>query len=134
MKFDLTQYSFLIMKHLNNIFLLIFISLLASCSGTRHLPNGEKLYTGAEIKLESAENLNKKLVKAAAEGAVRPLPNKGFFGIRPKLWLNNLAGPEPKTKLEKWLKKNGEPPVLMSSVKPSVTAEIIDAQIGRAHV
>ena len=102
---------------------------MAACSGTRHLPNGEKLYTGAEIKLESAENLNKKLVKAAAGGAVRPLPNKGLFGIRPKLWLNNLAGPEPKTKLEKWLKKTGEPPVLMSAVKPGVTSEIIDARL-----
>lgn len=112
------------------ILFLIFISLLmASCSGTRHLPDGEKLYTGAEIKLESAEHLNKKLIKAAAEGAVRPLPNKGFFGIRPKLWLNNMAGPEPKTKLEKWLKKTGEPPVLMSSVKPSITAEVIDAML-----
>lgn len=105
------------------------VLLLASCSGTKHLPNGEKLYTGAEIKLENADKLNKKLVKAAAEGAVRPSPNKGFFGIRPKLWLNNMAGPEPKTKLEKWLKKTGEPPVLMSSVKPSVTAEIIDARL-----
>ncbi|MDP2114556.1 MAG: hypothetical protein Q8K69_10920, partial [Bacteroidota bacterium] len=100
------------------------VLLLASCSGTRHLPDGEKLYTGAEIELESAEHLNKKLIKAAAGSAVRPSPNKVFFGIRPKLWLNNLAGPEPKTKLEKWLKKTGEPPVLMSSVKPSVTAEI----------
>ncbi|MDP3916632.1 MAG: BamA/TamA family outer membrane protein [Bacteroidota bacterium] len=105
------------------------VLLLASCSGTRHLPDGEKLYTGAEIKLESAEHVNKKQIKAAAAGAVRPLPNKGFFGIRPKLWMNNLAGPEPKTKLEKWLKKTGEPPVLMSSVKPSVTAEIIDARL-----
>lgn len=105
------------------------VLLLASCSGTRHLPDGEKLYTGAEIKLESAESVNKKMVKAVAAGAVRPMPNKGFFGIRPKLWLNNVAGSEPKTKLEKWLKKTGEPPVLMNSIKPGVTAEIIDARL-----
>lgn len=107
----------------------IIFLILASCSGTRHLPNGEKLYTGAEIKLESTENVNKKLIKAVTEGAVRPFPNKGFLGMRPKLWLNNMAGEEPKTKLEKWLKKNGEAPVLMSSVKPGVTSEIIDARL-----
>ena len=108
--------------------MLVFL-LLASCSGTRHLPNGEKLYTGAEIKLESADHLNKRMIKAVAEGAVRPAPNKGFFGIRPKLWIYNFAGTAPKTKLGKWLKKMGEPPVLMSSVKPGVTSEIIDAKL-----
>ena len=130
MKSDLTQYSFLIMKHLNKIFLLIlFPLLLAACSGTKHLPNGEKLYAGAEIKLESAEKLNKKLIKTAVEGSVRPAPNSAYFGVRPKLWLYNLAKEEPKSKIGKWLKKTGEPPVLMSSVKPSVTAEIIDARL-----
>jgi outer membrane protein insertion porin family len=108
------------------IFILL---LLAACSGTRHLPNGEKLYTGAEIKLESAEKINQRLIKSTAEGAVRPLPNKKILGMRPKLWLYNLAGQAPKTKLEKWLRKIGEPPVLMSSVKPGVTSEIIDAKL-----
>ena len=107
----------------------ILLLLLVSCSGTRNLPNGEKLYTGAEIKLESADKINTRQVKAAATGALRPTPNKSIFGIRPKLWINNLAGPEPKTKLERWLKKTGEPPVLMSAIKPGVTAEIIDARL-----
>jgi len=103
---------------------------MAACSGTRHLPEGEKLYTGAEIKLESSEKTgNKGMMESAAEGAVRPLPNKGFFGIRPKLWMNNMAGEEPKTKLEKWFKKKGEEPVLLSSVKPAVTSEVIDAKL-----
>ncbi len=113
----------------NYIFLILISLLLAACSGTKHLPNGEKLYTGAEIKLENADKLNKKLVKAAAEGAVRPSPNKSYFGLRPKLWMYNIAGDEPKSKLKKWLKKTGEAPVLLSSVKPAVTAEIIDAQL-----
>lgn len=103
--------------------------LLAACSGTRHLPNGEKLYTGAEIKLESVGKVNLRSIKAAAEQAVRPAPNKSYFGIRPKLWMYNIAGDEPKSKLKKWLKKTGEAPVLLSSVKPAVTAEIIDARL-----
>lgn len=115
----------------NNTSLLILVSLLiASCSGTRHLPEGEKLYTGAEIKLESTEKIsNDGMIEDAAESAVRPLPNKGFFGIRPRLWMNNMAGDEPQTKLEKWFKKKGEEPVLLSSVKPAVTSEVIDAKL-----
>lgn len=113
----------------NKIFLILISLLLASCSGTRHLPEGEKLYTGAEIKLESVDKPNTRLAKAAAESAVRPSPNKVFLGIRPKLWMYNAAGEEPKTKLEKWLRKKGEEPVLMSSVKPGATSAIIDAKL-----
>ena len=39
------------------------------------------------------------------------------------------AGEKPKGKLKKWLKKNGEAPVFISSIKPSVTATIIDASL-----
>lgn len=117
------------MKHFKKIIFVSICIFLAGCSGTRHLPEGEKLYTGAEIKLESAGKVDSRMIKAAAEGAVRPLPNKSFFGIRPKLWRNNLAGEAPKTKFERWLKKKGETPVLISSIKPAVTAGIIDAKL-----
>ncbi len=102
---------------------------LASCSGVRHLPKGEKLYTGAELKLESINNLNTKLIKTTAEEAIRPKPNKSYFGIRPKLWLYMMEGEDPKTKFGKWLKKKGEAPVLLSMVKPGVTSAIIDARL-----
>jgi len=69
------------------------------------------------------------MIRTAAEMAVRPKPNKSYFGIRPRLWLYNITGEEPKNKLSKWLKKIGQPPVLMSSVKPGVTSEIIDAKL-----
>jgi len=103
--------------------------LLAACTGTKNLPKGEKLYTGAEIKLESAEKVNKKFIKTVAQAGVRPAPNKKFLGMRPKLWMYNAAGEEPKTKIKKWLKKTGEAPVLMRNVKPGVTASIIDAKL-----
>jgi outer membrane protein assembly factor BamA len=113
----------------NSLFLILVCLLLAACTGTRNLPKGEKLYTGAEIKLESTDKLNKKFIKTTAQLAVRPIPNKVYLGIRPKLWKYNLAGEDPKTKLGKWLKKRGEPPVLMSSVKPGVTRAIIDSRL-----
>ena len=117
------------MKHVNKIFILLECLFLAACAGTRNLPEGEKLYVGASIKLESAEPVNKRMVKNAAEQAVRPKPNKAYLGMRPRLWMYNAAGEEPQSKLKKWMKKVGEPPVLMSSIKPGVTSAIIDAKL-----
>jgi outer membrane protein insertion porin family len=105
--------------------------LLASCSGTKHLPEGEKLYTGSKIKIESAEHISnrkKKLIKTVAENAVRPKPNKKIIGLRPKLWMYMITGENPHGRLKKWLNKKGEAPVLFSSIKPSVTSSIIDAR------
>lgn len=121
------------MAPIKTIFVLFTVCLLlASCSGTKHLPKGEKLYTGAAINLESSDNINhrkKKAIKTVAENAVRPLPNKKILGLRPKLWLYMKAGENPQGKLKKWFKKNGEAPVLISSIKPAVTAAIIDARL-----
>lgn len=118
---------------IKNIFIQFTICLLlASCSGTKHLPAGQKLYTGAEINLKSVDHVSrrkKKLITTIAENAVRPKPNKKLFGLRPKLWLYMKAGENPQGKLKKWYKKNGEAPVFISSVKPAVIATIIDAKL-----
>jgi outer membrane protein assembly factor BamA len=113
----------------NRLFFSITCLIITACSGTRNLPKGEKLYTGAEIKLESTGNVNTKMIKAVALAGVRPSPNKVILGMRPKLWLYNLASAEPKTKIGKWLKKTGEPPVLVRNVKPGATSKIIDASL-----
>ena len=114
---------------LNKYFLILICLLLAACSGTKHLPKGEKLYTGGEIKLETTDKINKRFIKTIAGSAVRPAPNKSYLGMRPKLWMYMAAGENPKTKFKKWLKKTGEAPVLISSVKPGVTTAIIDAKL-----
>lgn len=117
---------------INKYFLIIICTLVASCSGTRHLPPGEKLFTGAEIELESTDKITKKkkrFIKTSAETTLRPSPNKTFLKMRPKLWRYMKAGENPTGKFKKWLKKNGEPPVLISAVKPAVTSSIIDAKL-----
>lgn len=108
---------------LNKYALILCCLFLAACSGTARLPAGEKLYTGSDIRLESTEVLTKKdqrFITARVESVVRPLPNKSFLGMRPKLWRYTQA---------KWLRKWGEAPVLMSSFNPAVTSSIIDAAL-----
>jgi len=84
---------------------------------------------GAKIKIESADKIDKGAFKSVAEEAVRPQPNKSYFGMRPKLWLYNESSENPHSKLQKWMRKKGEAPVLMSNVKPGVTSAIIDARL-----
>ena len=99
----------------------LFLALFAtSCSNTKYLAEGELLYTGAKVKMQGNETPKKerKALKTELEELVRPKPNATFLGLRPKLYIYNLAG---KTKKEKgwrhWLKtKVGEPPVLYSQV------------------
>ena len=117
-----------------NKYLLIFICLLlTACSGTKLLPKGEKLYTGAEIKLvqtgKTPKHINKGLIESIAKESVRPLPNTSYFGMRPQVWMYESAGENPKSKFKKWLKKTGQAPVLLSQVIPQVTAAVIDAKL-----
>lgn len=103
--------------------------LLSSCTATHHLPKGEKLYTGAVIKLETSEKVNKGFITSIAEAAVRPIPNKSYLGMRPQVLIYQAAGENPRSSLQKWLQKTGEAPIFISNVKPAATAAIIDAQL-----
>ncbi len=118
---------------IRNIFIFTFACLLiTACSGIGHLPPGEKLYTGASVKLENDENLKKKkkrLVEKVVETSVRPQPNKSFLGMRPRLWLYLATSDNPHTWLGKWLRKRGRTPVYLSSVKPGAIAAIMDARL-----
>jgi len=117
------------MKHLINSLLILTCLFITACSGTRHLPTGEKLYVGANIVVESGDHINKGLIKRATKDALRPQPNKSYFGMRPKLVLYQAAGKNPTSKFRLWLKKMGEAPVLMSTIKPEATATVIDAKL-----
>jgi len=119
------------MNNSTKYFLILVCILLSACSGIKLLPPGEKLYTGAKIKLESTDKKikNEGYIRTIAEDAVRPKPNQSILGMRPRLIMYLSAGDAPKSRFKKWLKKTGEAPVLMSSVKPGVTSSIIDAKL-----
>ncbi|MBE0392910.1 BamA/TamA family outer membrane protein [Flavobacterium sp. PL002] len=100
--------------------LLLSALFLAACTGTRNLPEGELLYTGATIKVESKTTPKKerKALKTALTPLLRPKPNSSILGLKPKLFFYNLAGEPKKDKgFRYWLRtKVGEPPVLYSKV------------------
>ncbi|TDE05414.1 translocation and assembly module lipoprotein TamL [Flavobacterium hiemivividum] len=108
------------MKKNSILYFLFIIMFMASCSGTKNLPEGELLYVGATIKVEgnTTPKKERKALQAEFEAIVRPKPNASILGLRPKLFIYNLAGTPKKQKgFRYWLKnKVGEAPVYYSKV------------------
>jgi len=104
-------------------------STVISCSNTRFLKEGQMLYTGAEVKIESdtISKKEKKELQSALEANLIPKPNSTFLGMRPKLYFYNIAKEPKKDKgFNYWLKyKVGEKPVLLGEVDREFNKDII---------
>ncbi|MFP5437091.1 MAG: BamA/TamA family outer membrane protein [Bacteroidia bacterium] len=110
-------------------FLAIIALFVAGCSNTKHLPEGDMLYTGGKVTIKDTLMTKKqrKVIKKELEDLLRPKPNSNFFGLRFKLYFYNLAG-EPKSEkgFRHWMRtKLGEPPVLFSQVDLDYNADIL---------
>ncbi|WP_426473130.1 BamA/TamA family outer membrane protein [Chryseobacterium balustinum] len=122
------------MKNTLNTFCKFFLAsgmtvAVISCSNTRFLKDGQMLYTGAEVKIES-DSLSKKeksALQSALEENLTPKPNSTFLGLRPKLYAYNTTKEPKKEKgLKYWLKyKFGEEPVLLGDVDREFNKDII---------
>jgi outer membrane protein insertion porin family len=98
---------------------ILFISVLAACNPTKHLPEGEALYTGATVNLQASgvAARQSKVLKADLQGMTRPRPNSRFLGIPFKLGIYNMfRNAKPNSFFGRFRDKNGQPPVLVSSV------------------
>lgn len=89
----------------------ILLLLLSACGGTKYVPAGQSLYSGATIKFTNAENVkSKKALAGALEAFARPKENSGF-----KLWVyNTFHNPNKEKGVGNWIaRKLGEPPVVL---------------------
>ncbi|MEO8254352.1 MAG: BamA/TamA family outer membrane protein [Flavobacterium sp.] len=115
---------------INNYIILTFSAImLAACSGTSKIPDGDLLYVGHTITIEKGKEPKKirKEVATELDGLIRPLPNKSILGMRPSIFFHNLAGEVKKEKgFKYWLKyKLGKAPVLMSKVDLDYNEKVI---------
>jgi outer membrane protein insertion porin family len=108
------------------IYLLSLAVILNSCSTTKYVPEGEKLYTGGTVKVEdkAISGGDAKDLSTEMKALIRPKPNSSLLGMRIKLWLYY------KTKnrhgfIQKFLSKYGEPPVYVSQVDLAKNSEIM---------
>jgi outer membrane protein insertion porin family len=100
------------------IILLTGYFFITACSNTRHLPAGDKLYTGANVTVAGTTTVReKKILQEDLGGLTRPRPNTKFLGMRFKLSIYNLfRKKKPNSFFGKIRDRNGEPPVLLSQV------------------
>ena len=102
-----------------------------SCSSTRHLPEGEKLYTGARIDVNGTATVKeKKVLTEDLAGLTRPKPNTKFLGMRIKLWIYNLFRNKKENSFFGRIRdKNGEPPVLLSQVDLQQNIKVLQSHV-----
>jgi outer membrane protein assembly factor BamA len=111
-----------------SIFFLITGFLIAGCSTTKHLPEGDKLYLGADVKLEASglSSRQRKVLKSDLQGLTRPRPNSRFLGIPIKLAIHNMfRNAKPNSFFGRLRDRNGQPPVLLSSVDLQYNVKIL---------
>jgi outer membrane protein assembly factor BamA len=110
---------------------IILLAVFASaCSNTKYLTKGQKLYTGPEVKVDTAEltKSDQKFIAAEMKALVRPVPNSKILGLRYKLWIYNKTHTR-RNFIQKFLSKYGEPPVLISQVDVPKNSEIMQNRL-----
>ena len=110
------------------IFFFIIALIFFSCNTTKLVPKGDALYTGATIKVKDSTLSRKQKNKVIdlTEHLPRPLPNSKFLGIPFKLIFYDMAGDTNKHNfIRKFLRKIGEPPVLLSSVNIDYNVKVL---------
>ncbi len=116
-------------KRICYIILFFLFTALFSCSPSRYLPEGDALYTGAQVKITDGalRNKEKKNLQKDLETLTRPRLNKRAFGIRFKLFFYAIGGkPKKEKSLGRWIQhKLGEPPVLLSDVNTDYNAKVL---------
>lgn len=123
-------------KHITYTFLVLLATLLlASCSTTRRIPDGEYLYTGVkklDIQVKADSLKLPSGVTSEVKKAINVAPNNSLISPSIRypfplgLWVYNNWNPDAKG-LKGWLyKKLVREPVLISDVRPEVRVKIID--------
>ncbi len=121
------------MKNYNILILIVLLTVLASCSTTKHIPEDDQLFIGLkpiqypDIQISDPHAY---ATQAELEAALATPPNGALMGssyyrtVPYRLWIWN-ATTDSNGKIKKWLNKSfGQPPVLMSKVNPRLRASV----------
>ncbi len=106
--------------------ILVFLT-LSACSVSKYIPEGEKLYTGAELSMQIADSIqNIPETRQELQALLKPKPNGTFLGMRSSLYFHYKAQKDKPGFIYKWLnKKFGEEPVYFSNVNPERMKDLI---------
>ena len=110
------------------LFLTISVLVFQACSGLKHVPDTEKIFTGSKIHRDKKDGVGgTKKVTNAAEELLRPKPNSSFLGIRFGLWWYYKTVHKT-SRVSKWLHtKLAQEPVYLSKARPEQMVKALDA-------
>jgi len=113
---------------------ILILSTLAGCNISKHIPQGEKLFTGSVIQLQEDSTLSggdRDDLKEELSSLARPKPNKRILGFPFKLWLYYAVGePKKDSGLRASIRRKfGELPVLASAKALTSNATIMSAHL-----
>lgn len=117
------------LKH--TLFLIPLLLLLNACSIEKFIPEDERLYAGASIKIKADSTLkNKARLKSELQGILTPKPNSKVLGMYPGLYYYYKIQKEKNSFITRWLyKKIGEEPVYRSDVNTIELEEILENRL-----
>ena len=101
------------------------------CGATRALPENERLYTGASVKVEG-EGLTakqRKVLRNDLSALTRPRPNTRFLGLPLKLNIYSLFRNKKKGLFKNIRDKFGEPPVLFSEFDLTKNNQVLQSYL-----
>lgn len=116
---------------INFFAILLLCIVLSGCSIQQYIPEGELLYTGATIEIESDTTIkNVEGFKSVLEETFRPEPNSKFLGMYPGLYYHYKNQMEKPGFINRFLyKKFGEEPVYKSDVDPLEIEDLIENRL-----
>lgn len=106
--------------------ILIFCMLSQSCRVKKYIPEGEYLYTGADLEMvEEGEVRDKNHVKGRLE-TLLPSANSAILGVRIGVWAHYKGSQEGAGWFNRFLKRQlGEEPIYLSDINPVRTEELL---------
>lgn len=119
-------------KIFGGLFILnICFIVLSSCNVKKYIPEGETLYTGAKLEIETKGKIEEfSKVESELEESIRPRPNSKFLGARLGLYFHYKAQREKPGFINRFFNKRmGEEPVYESQVNLERTEEIINNRL-----
>jgi len=111
----------------------IALSLGSGCTGTGRLADGERLYTGAKIKISKLnKNWDTKILKADLKNAViLPRPNKKILWMRPRLVLHYMFKNSRENSIGTFIaNRMGQAPVLYEPKTAARQRELLEERAG----
>ena len=107
--------------------LFMVFTMIISCGVKRFIPSGEKLYSGATIKIKNPQKVKgTSSLEEELQELLRPEPNSKFLGSRIGLYYHYKTKQGKKGFLTKYMnKKFGEKPIYYSNVSQNKVIDLI---------